>query len=101
MSQYAEFTTFVAQVDVVEQNVQNAQELASVWGQIRGELDEIGVDVKASYAVLGDVDFVVVYEAPDMETAFKASLTVERHGMDVETLQATPTDHFAQLVEEI
>jgi len=100
MPQDADFTTFVSLVDVSEPNVQNIQELASVWGQVRQELDDIGAEVRDSYAVLGEVDFIVIFEAEDMDTAFKSDVVLERHGLRVQTMEVTPTEHFAALVED-
>lgn len=95
------FTSFVALVDVNEPDAQNVQELASIWGTIENELAEIGVAVQASYAVLGEVDFLVVYEAPGPDVAFQADVVLERHGLDVQTMELTPTDHFAELVHDV
>ncbi len=95
------FTTFVALIDTVGHDVQNVQELARIWGEIREELDARGMELEQSYAVLGEIDFLVVYQAPDLETAFKTSLVLERHGLDVQTMEMTPTDDFASMVEDI
>lgn len=101
MSQQADFETFVTLVDVAGSTVQNVQELASVWGEIAGELEAVGAHVEDSYAVLGSTDFVVVFEAPDRDAAFRASLVVERHGLDTRTMPATSTEEFAELVEDV
>ncbi len=95
------FTTFVALVDVVDETAQNAQEFAAIWGDIERELDDIGVRVEESYAVLGAVDFLVIFEAEDPDQAFQASLILERHGFDTQTMEMTPTDRFAQVVKDV
>lgn len=95
------FTTYVALVDVSEANAQNVQELASIWGTVENELAEVGVAVQASYAVLGEVDFLVIYEAPGPDITFKADVVLERHGLDVQTMELTPTEHFAELVHDV
>ncbi|MHB9286895.1 GYD domain-containing protein [Halobacteriales archaeon Cl-PHB] len=101
MSAETAFTTFVSLVDVVDETAQNAQEFASIWGDIDRELEEIGVHVTESYAILGAVDFLVIFEAEDPDQAFKASLILERHGFDTQTMEMTPTDRFAQLVDDV
>lgn len=101
MTQDTEFTTYVALVDITDTNVQNVQEMASVWGDLRDEFDRIGADIVESYAALGMADFVVIFEGPNTETAFKADVVLERHGLDVETTEVVETDAFAELVEEI
>ncbi|MFB6121239.1 MAG: GYD domain-containing protein [Halobacteriaceae archaeon] len=101
MVQRADFTTFISLLRLDEPNVQNVQELADAWGTIRRELDEVGVDVQEAFAALGEVDFVVIYEAPNGDAAFQADVVMERHGFNVQTLEATPTDRFADLVADV
>ncbi|MFB6155039.1 MAG: GYD domain-containing protein [Haloferacaceae archaeon] len=94
------FTTYVSLVSVEEPNVQNVQEFSTVWGEIRQELAERDVHIEQSYAVLGRFDFLVVLEAPSTDAAFEADVVLERHGLDVETMAVTETDHFAELVDD-
>lgn len=101
MPQDVDFTTFVSLVEVNEPNLQNIQELASVWGEIKQELEHIGAEVLDAYAVLGAVDFIVVFEAERMDTAFQADIVLERHGLSVQTMEVTPTEHFAELVKDV
>jgi uncharacterized protein with GYD domain len=95
------FTTYASLVDMDETSAQNVQELASIWGEIENELADIDVEVEESYAVLGEVDFLVVFEAPTNETAFKADVVLERHGLDVQTMELTPTSQFSELVHDV
>lgn len=90
---------YVALVDIRE-HIQNSQELASIWGDIRVEFDEFGVTLEESFAVLGEYDFLLIFDAPNRETAFKAGIAVESHGMDMQTMEIIPIDEFAQLVED-
>ncbi|MFB6311090.1 MAG: GYD domain-containing protein [Salinirussus sp.] len=92
---------YVALIDVDEPGAQNVQELAAIWGEIDNELDEIGVTVESSYTVLGEVDFIMIFEASDRESAFQADTVLGRRGLDVQTMEITPTEEFAQLVDEI
>lgn len=90
---------YVALVDI-RTSVQNAQELASTWGDIRLEFEEFGVELDGSFAVLGEYDFLLIFEAPDRDTAFRAGIAVESYGMDMQTMEIIPMDDFAQLVED-
>lgn len=101
MSDDPPFVRFVTLVDVNEATAQNVQELASIWGKIDNELDDIGVTVEESYAVLGEIDFLVVFQAPNTDTAFQADIVLERHGLDVQTMEITPTDQFSDLVDDL
>lgn len=93
--------TYVAHATVEGREFQNVQELASIWGEIRGDLEEFDVEILDTYAVLGSYDFLVLYESPDRNTAFRTAITVESHGLDLETVEAAPTEDFADLVEDI
>lgn len=100
MTQDTEFTKFVALVDVNEE-VQNVQEMASVWGDVRQEFEAVGAEIDESYAVLGEFDFLVTFEGPDSETAFKADVVLERHGLTVQTMEVLDTGEFSKLVDDV
>jgi uncharacterized protein with GYD domain len=91
---------YASHVTVVDREFQNVQELASIWGEIRRELEAFEVEIIDTYAVLGSYDFLVLLEAPDRNTVFQAAITVESHGLDLETVEVTPTESFADLVED-
>ncbi|MFP8955742.1 GYD domain-containing protein [Natrialbaceae archaeon A-CW3] len=92
---------YASAVEVTDRDVQNAQELASIWGEIRAELESHDAELIDSYAVLGGYDFLVIFEAPDTEAAFTAAVTLHRHGLDAETMGLLDTDQFANIVDEI
>ncbi len=61
-------------------------------------------DVKfiAHYAILGQYDFIDIYEAPDVETAAKVSIISQANGaLHAESLAAIPYKRFLELTEEI
>ena len=93
--------TYVSLIDVEDRNVQNAQELASIWGEIRTEFEGHDAELVDSYAALGEHDFVVIFEADDLEGGFKSALTLRRHGLEGRTMQIVDTADFADLVDEI
>ena len=101
MTQDASITRYAALVELTDSTVQNVQEMASVWGDIRQEFDDIGASIVESYAVRGRVDFLVVFEGPDSETAFQADVVLERHGLSVETMELADTEEFAALVSDL
>lgn len=94
-------TTYASLVDAADRSVQNAQELSSIWGEIRTEFEDHDAEVRDSYAILGEHDFLVIFDAPDRETAFKSALTLRRHGLSAQTMAIVDTDDFAHLVDEI
>lgn len=94
-------TTYLSLVDITDREFQNAQELASLWGEITPEIEEHGGELLHSWAALGSVDFVVVFEVEDDDAAFQVALAMERHGLDTQTMPVEPTDDFADIVEDI
>ncbi|RLD49643.1 MAG: GYD family protein, partial [Bacteroidetes bacterium] len=52
--------------------------------------------------ILGQYDFVDIYEAPDAETAAKVSMISQANGaVHAESLAAIPYKRFLKLTEEI
>ncbi|WP_254522342.1 GYD domain-containing protein [Natrinema caseinilyticum] len=93
--------TYATLIDIEDRTVQNAQELTSIWGEIKTEFEEHGSELRHSYAALGEYDFLVIFEAADREAAFKSALTLHRHGLEGKTMEIVDTDSFADLVDEI
>lgn len=61
-------------------------------------------DVKfiAHYALLGEFDFIDIYEAPDEETAAKVSMISRENGAtEAQSLIAIPYKRFLELAQEI
>ena len=54
------------------------------------------------YAILGQYDFIDVYEAPDEEVAAKVSMISQANGaFQAESLPAIPYKRFLELADEI
>lgn len=54
------------------------------------------------YALLGQYDFLDIYEAPDEETAAKVSMISQANGaLQSQSLSAIPYKRFLDLVKEI
>ena len=64
------FTTFLTLVTVDDVDVQNVQELTRVWGQICEKFHGLDATLEDTYAVLGEIDFAVIFEAPSTDVAF-------------------------------
>lgn len=85
----------------VRKDFQNVQELTSIWGDIRTELETNAADLEDTYAILGEYDFLIVLDAEDRDDVYKASMAIERHGLDLQTMEIVPTDEFATLVDDL
>jgi len=56
----------------------------------------------ASYALLGEYDFLHIFEAPDAKTAAKVALMANIFGhARTQTLTAIPFDEFREIVEQV
>lgn len=84
----------------VRERVQNAQKFVSIWGDIRLDLQEYDVELTQSFAILGEYDFLLLFEAPDREAAFKTAFIVENYGLDMQTMEIIPVEELAPLVDE-
>ncbi|MCT9095759.1 GYD domain-containing protein [Haloarchaeobius sp. HME9146] len=92
---------YTSLVRVRDRDINNVQELASLWGEIHTEVEEYDATLEDTYAVLGDYDFIVIFDADGRDEAFKVALAMERHGLDMQTMEVIPTDDFAELVTDI
>lgn len=65
--------------------------------QVRGEVEAMGLTVKAQYALMGQYDFLNVIEAPDEKTMAKAAVMLAARGtMRTNTYQAIDVDDFME-----
>jgi len=54
------------------------------------------------YALLGQYDFMDIYEAPDMETAHRVSLITRSEGaITAESWSALPYEKFLEVLEKV
>lgn len=91
---------WVSLIEVVDTEFQNLQELASIWGDIRVDAEDYDIEIIETYALLGRYDFLLVFEAPDRDSVFQLSLVAQRHGLDMDTMEGVPIEHFAELVND-
>ena len=68
--------------------------------QVREKCPE--VKFVAHYALLGEYDFLDIYEAPDEESAMKVSIISQANGaFQAQSLPAIPYKRFLELTREI
>ncbi len=86
--------------DVLRQMKDRAK-LGRNWlEQVRQKCPEVKFIVH--YAILGQYDFLDIYEAPDEETAAKVSMISQANGaLQAVSLPAIPYKKFLKLVEDI
>ena len=60
------------------------------------------VNCIAHYALLGQYDFMDIYDAPDLETAHKVALISRSEGaLSAESWPALPYDSFMKVLEQV
>jgi uncharacterized protein with GYD domain len=76
-------------------------QIGHLWlDQVKEKCPE--VKFLSHYAILGQYDFLDIYEAPDSETAAKVSIISQANGaLAAESLIAIPYKRFLKLTEEI
>ena len=86
--------------DVTRHMKDRAQIGRSWMDQVKEKCPE--VKFVAHYALLGQYDFLDIYEAPDEETAAKVSMISQVNGaLQAQSLIAIPYKRFVDLTQEI
>jgi len=91
---------FVALGTITDEGLKNLEAMTARHKQAVKRAEQRGVKVLASYALLGQYDYMVVLEAPDAKTAVYV-LTKEAQGGNVryQTMEALPTEEFTDLIQ--
>ena len=85
----------------ITKQMKNRAKIGRAWlDQVKEKCPE--VNFVAHYALLGNYDFMDIYEAPDEETAAKVSMISLQNGAQVsESWTAIPYSKFIDLADEI
>ena len=97
-------TTFILLSKISPIAISETAELAKMNVLFEQELNSDLPEVKriASYALLGNYDFMHIIEAPDELAAAKVALLVNRFGSAAtQTLTAIPFEEFEQVRQEV
>jgi len=92
---------FVALGTITEDGIKNLEAMSARHKRAVDRAEQRGGKILASYALLGQYDYLVLLEAPDIKTAMYV-LTREAHGGNVryQTMAAIPTEEFAELIQD-
>ena len=84
----------------VTRQMKDRAKLGRTWmDQVKEKCPE--VKFIAHYALLGQYDFLDIYEAPDEETAAKVSMISQANGaLHAQSLSAIPYKRFIELTQE-
>lgn len=85
----------------LSQQMKDRAKIGRSWlDQVKEKCPE--VKFIAHYAILGQYDFLDIYEAPDEEMAAKVSIISQANGaFQAESLSEIPYKRFLELVEDI
>jgi len=88
-------STYIMMATLTPEGVQTVKNNPQRIKEVNREIEQLGATVKAQWAVLGDVDFVNVVEAPDEATIARVSLELGSRGTArYTTMSAIPVDEF-------
>ncbi|MFW5903859.1 MAG: GYD domain-containing protein [Candidatus Saliniplasma sp.] len=63
--------------------------------EVNKEMEKMGVKVEKQYALLGDYDFVTIFDAPDKKAMTKVAVEMGSRGtIDTVTMAAMSVDDF-------
>jgi uncharacterized protein with GYD domain len=87
--------TYVMLSTLTPEGVQTLKNNPQRLREVNKEIEQLGAEVKAQWAVLGRFDFVNIIEAPDEATMARVSLELGSRGTArYESLVAIPVDDF-------
>jgi uncharacterized protein with GYD domain len=96
--------TFILLTKLTPELSQRIKDRSAIGGSWLELVKEKCPEVKflAHYALLGQYDFLDIYEAPDVNSAAKVSMISQANGaMKAESLPAIPYKDFLELVKTI
>src|ERR1700761_6578097 len=87
--------TYIMLTKLTPEGIQTIKNNPARIREVNTEVAQLGAQVKAQWATLGEFDFVNVVEAPDEKTMARVSLELGSRGTSrYETLTAIPIDDF-------
>ena len=87
--------TYIMLTKLPPEGIQTVKNNPARIREVNTEVAQLGAEVKAQWATLGEYDFVNVIEAPDEKTIARVSLELGSRGTSrYETLTAIPIDDF-------
>ena len=94
-------TIYTLLADIDEHQIQSPQEVGSIWGEIRDEIEQLGGEIKDSYIMLGTYDLQIIFDADHEDAVFQITMAVQRHGLKARTMRSVPIDRLGTLVDDV
>jgi uncharacterized protein with GYD domain len=87
--------TYIMLSTLTPEGVQTVKNNPQRIKEVNREVEQLGAEVKAQWATLGQFDFINVIEAPDDQTMSRVSMELSSRGTaKYETLVGIPIDDF-------
>jgi uncharacterized protein with GYD domain len=91
--------TYVSLFNWTQQGIEKVKDSPSRLDAARKGMKAVGAEVQAFYLVMGSYDMVLVWTAPDDETAARATLALASGGsIRSETLKAFTEDEYRKII---
>jgi len=92
---------FTALGTLTEQGLRNLEAMSIRHKRAVERAEERGAKILASYALIGQYDFLVILEAPDAKTAIHILTKEAEHGnVRYQTMEAIPMSEFAEFIQK-
>ncbi len=90
---------FVALGNATDDGIRNLEAMGIRHKRAVERAEKHGAKVIGSYALLGQYDYLVILEAPDIKTAAKVlTKEAQRGNVRYQTMAALPMEEFAELL---
>ena len=94
--------TFVTLLNYTDQGIRNAKGSPERQQQVEQRLQQLGGRFIGHYLTMGPYDFVLIWEAPDQETATRFMLGVGAAGnVRTTTMAALPQEQFQTILRSL
>ena len=91
--------TYIALTKYTQQGIQNIKESPARLDSAKKAFQSMGAEIKQTFLVMGQYDLVVVFDAPDDETAAKLMLATGSGGnVSTQTMRAFTEDEFRKII---
>ncbi len=94
--------TFVTLLNYTDQGIRNAKGSPDRQRQVEQRLEQVGGRFIGHYLTMGQYDYVLIWEAPDNQTAARFVLNIGAAGnVRTTTLTAFPQQEFQDLLASL
>ncbi len=94
--------TYISLLKMTPEGAKDIKGLPKRYEDFRKHLEQAGGKLVGAYAVMGQYDYVAVFDVPDDATAVSLALRIAQRGTSsTQTMRAIPMDEFVQLVNRL